>query len=494
MSHRIFSTLSFALAAAVAVTPAHALNPSQTEAAALRIFITGGGAADANLEATVRSLLDNPSTYTYGGNRRSFWAVSGLLRNPSPIPGIPPGTSVAFYKRTLGAAFTSTTVPFAAPIEHLRVALATGSAPNYNVPAGTVAGGQLQLVRSDAGYSDTPLNVFTAEVNVPEGLPVPSRAAIGTLVSKPINVALHGVAVTLGLRDALQAQQGLEVGSESEANIPSLSKSAIASLYQGRVTHWEQLVHEGVVLQVPNGVAPEVYLVPRSPGAAIQASVNARILNTPANPGAPGPKRQDFSLAPFVYEAALPTDTDLIFDHFDRGTVFSWVSGDGTTYTEPALRRFAIGSQATDRNTGVAPPAASATRDALRYRFIRIDGAAPTLENAHNGSYPLTVEAVIVYRSASSPGGALVGQKKLFVDELARRIGSPATLAANNNNFWHNYGQTGYLALSINGFQPDAVFTPASPVTGYTYGPGEPDIGRPAVLDDTTASPLLITR
>ncbi|HAZ61562.1 MAG TPA: hypothetical protein DCY89_08325 [Gammaproteobacteria bacterium] len=491
---RTFS-LTLLVAALQLSHSAYALGPAETEAATLKIYVTGGGAADANLEATVRGLLNNPSTYTYGGNRRAFWAVSGTLRNPSPIPGIAAGTTVAFYKRTLGAAFTSTTVASAEAIEHLRTTLATGTAPNFNVPAGTVAGGQLALVRSDAGYSDTPLNLFTAEVNVPDGVSVPSAAALGTLVVKPINVALHGVIVTLGLRNALQQQQGLVVGSETEANIPNLSKAAVASLYQGRIADWTQIVHNGVPLQVAPGFSSEVYLVPRNPGAAIQASINARILNVPSNPRAPGPKRQDFNLPPYVYEPALPGDTDLIFHNFDRGTAFNWVSGDGNTYSEAAgLRRYAIGSQPADRNTGVAPPAASTTRGALNYRHIKIDGAAPTLRNAHNGTYPLTVEAVIVYRSASTPGGALVGTKRLFVDELARRIGSPAVLAANNNNFWHDWGQTGFLALSVNGHTPDATFSPANPVTGWTFGPGEPDIGRPAVVDDGVANPLLITQ
>jgi hypothetical protein len=492
-----FSKLALAVAVAVSANSAWALNPTATEAATLKIYITGGGAADGNLEATVKTFLDNPDTYTYGGNKRSFWAVSGTLKTPSPIAGVPGGTTVAFYKRTLGAAFTSTSVPFVTPIEHLRTTLATGTAPNYNVAAGNVAGGQLALVTSDAGYSDTPLNLFTNGVNVPDGTPVPSATAIASLVTKPINAALHGVAVTKGLRDALQAQQGLVVGSETEANIPSLSKSAIASIYQGKIFDWTQVVHNGVALVVDPAYSSEVYVVPRSPGAAIQASVNARILNTPSNPNAAGPKRQDLGLAPYVYEAALPADTDTILDGFDKGVAFNWTDGSGTVNAEPAgLKKYAIGSQSTERNAGVQPPAASATRDALNYRFIKIDGVAPTLVNAYNGTYPLTLEAGIFYRSASSPGPALAGNKKLFVDELAKRIAAPTALAANNNSFWHAYGQTGYLALTQNGFSADATFSSANPVTPYTYGPNgaTPDIGRPAVLDDTQASPLLITK
>jgi len=119
--------LATAIAAVLASPVALALNPAATESAQLKIYVSGGGAADGNLEATVKALLDNADTYTYGGNKRSFWAVSGTLKNPSPVPGVAAGTTVAFYKRTLGAAFTSTTVPAGTPIEHLRTTLATGT-------------------------------------------------------------------------------------------------------------------------------------------------------------------------------------------------------------------------------------------------------------------------------------------------------------------------------------------------------------------------------
>ncbi len=464
---------------------AYALTPAQTDAATLKIYITGGGAADGNLEQTVKGLLNEVDTYTYAGNKRSFWAVSGRLKPGTSLsPAIPANTTIAFYKRTLGAAFTATTVAVGQSIEHLRVtnAVLTGTANVYDVASGA---GSTVFVKSDAGYSDTPIGLFTSPVNVPAGVTPPSQVAIESLVTLPINAALHGVAVTKSLRDALQKQQGLVVGDESEANIPSLSKAAIASIYLGRISSWDQLVHNGVRLQVPAGYSPDVYVVPRSRGAAIQASVNARILNAPSNPAASGPAGQSLVFAPFVYEAALPADTDTILDGFDKGTAFAWTDGAGTLRNQWAgLKKLAIGSQSTERNTGVAPPAASTTRDALNYRFIKIDGVAPTVRNAYNGRYPLTLEASIVYAGPTTPGGALTGQKRTFVTELVKRIGDPAVLGANNASFYHGYGQTGYLALSTNGNKVGS-FNPLLPVTGYTYGPDgqTPDIGIPPVLD-----------
>lgn len=495
--------LAAAIAALLAAQGAYALAPAATEAATLKVFLTGGGAADGNLEATVKGLLNAGTidTYTYGGDKRSFWAVSGTLKAGTTLssPGgsltpIPANTTIAFYKRTLGAAFTSTTVAENVTIEHLKVSTATATAtPNvYNVAAGSVAEGQLQLIKSDAGYSDTPVDLFAAPVNVPDGVTPPSLAAIQTLKVLPINVALHGVAVTKGLRDLLQAQQGLSVGNESEANIPSLSRSAIASIYQGRITNWSQLVYNGTPLNlnaIPGqSFSDDVYVIPRSPGAAIQASINARILNTPSNPGAFGPARQNLSFAPYVFEAPLPADTDSILDKLDTGVAFSWIDASGAINDQPSdgTRKLALGSQSTERNAGVAGP--DANKDKLNYRFIKIDGRAPTLKNAFNGTYPVTLEATIVHRTAATPGGALTGQKLTFVTELAKRIGDPATLAANNLRFFHGYGQTGYLALSTNGYAVGSTLNTAAPVSGYTYGQdgSAVDIGRPSVIDLST--------
>lgn len=494
MNHLISKSIA-GLVAGLVTQGAWALNPAQTDAATLKIYITGGGAADGNLEQTVKGLLNSVDTYTFAGNRRSFWAVSGTLKPGTSLsPAIPANTTIAFYKRTLGAAFTSTTVATGVQIEHLKVTNAVLTAtPNvYNVASGA---GSTAFVKSDAGYTDTPIGLFASAVNVPAGVTPPSQAALETLVTLPINAALHGVAVTKGLRDALQQQQGLVVGDESEANIPSLSKSAIASIYRGRISSWDQLVHNGVRLQVPAGYSSDVYVVPRSPGAAIQASVNARILNAPSNPAASGPAAQSLLFAPFVYEPALPADSDTILDGLDKGTAFAWTDGTGSLRNQPAgLRKLALGSQSTERNTGVAPPAASATRDALNYRFIKIDGVAPTVRNAYNGRYPLTLEASIVIPGPTTPGGELSGQKRTFVTELVKRIAEPAVLGANNANFFHGYGQTGYLALSTNGFAVGN-FNPLLPVTGYTYGAdgATPDIGVPAVLDlgtDEEGNPL----
>lgn len=499
--------LLLAVTGALASQGAYALAPAATDAATLKVFITGGGAADLNLESTVKGLLNAASidTYTYGGNKRNFWAVSGTLKAGTTLssPGgaltpIPANTTIAFYKRTLGAAFTASSVPRNVGIEHLKVnsAALTATANVYNVVVGSVAGGQLQLVKSDAGYSDVPVDLFASPVNVPDNVTPPSLTDIKTLKVLPINLAQHGVAITKGLRDLLQTQQGLVSGSETEANVPSLSRSVIAAIYQGRISDWTQLVHNGTALVVPPTFSSEVYVVPRSPGAAIQASVNARILNAPSNPNAFGPARQSLSFTPYVLEAPLPGDVDNILDKLDTGVAFNWTdaNGDVQSQANDGLRKLAIGSQSTEKNAGVA--GVDVNKDKLNYRFIKIDGRAPTLKNAFNGTYPINLEAVVVHRTAASPGGALTGQKLTFVTELAKRIGDPATLAANNANFFHGYGQTGYLALSTNGYAVGAALNAALPVTGYTYGQDStaPDIGRPAVNDlstDSSSNPLV---
>src|SRR3569832_287987 len=66
------------------------------------------------------------------------------------------------------------------------------------------------------------------------------------LVAAPLNVTTFGTPVTLGLRNALQDAQiksgalpaSCTVGSETEACMPSLSKSQIASIFSGNLVGW----------------------------------------------------------------------------------------------------------------------------------------------------------------------------------------------------------------------------------------------------------------
>lgn len=497
------SKLAAAVAGIITAGNAYALPPAETlDPANLVVYVTGGGAADGNFRNVVRALLDpaTTDTYLFNGAQNNFFAISGTIPDSSVLGAAFSGPrNVVFYKRTQGAAFTSTTVPDAEEITHLDISQILPENYNATTRIGNVTGtgGEvggpgtgLKKVASDAGYSDTPINLFASPINVSAGESPITQAQLNRLVTLPINAALHGVAVTKALRDALQQQQGLVVGDESEANVPSLSKAAIASIYQGRVNLWTQLVHNGVRLEVPAGYSSTVQVVPRSRGAAIQASVNARILNAPSNPNAPGPAGQKLIGQPLIWEANLPADTDAILHGLDTGTAFSWRDGNGVVRNVPAgTRRLAIGSQSTERNTGTL----AGPKDTLNYRFIKIDGVAATLRNAYNGTYPLTLEAVVIYRSASAPS-PLVGEKKALVDYLAGQIASPTVLGASNANFFHGYGQTGYLALSTNGYAVGA-FNPALPVTGYTYGG---DIGRPPVRDTTSVggtplAPDLIT-
>jgi hypothetical protein len=241
--------------------------------------------------------------------------------------------------------------------------------------------------------------------------------------------------------------------------------------------------------------------VPRAPGAAIQASINARILNAPSSPVASGPAAQSLAFAPYVYEAALPGDVDKVLDALDKGTATgSWNDGAGVAHAFTGLKALAIGSQSTEKNTDDATNSGG-KKDLLRYRFIKIDGVAPTVRNTYNGTYPLTVEQVIVYRNASA-ANPLTGIKKAIVDYLVKESATPSILGATNAKFYHGYGQTGYSALTVNGFAVGA-FNAAAPVTGYTFGPSgaNTDLGRTPILDNTNVdgsgnllAPDLITK
>jgi hypothetical protein len=94
-----------------------------------------------------------------------------------------------------------------------------------------------------------------------------------------------------------------------------------------------------------------------------------------------------------------------------------------------------------------------------KFRFVKVDGAAPTLLNAYLGRWPHVTEQSMQWRRSfdGELGKTNEGRVLRF---LATNLGAPRVLAALNSGFTHPWGQGGYLAPAKSGFPP-----PAPPVT-----------------------------
>jgi hypothetical protein len=98
-----------------------------------------------------------------------------------------------------------------------------------------------------------------------------------------------------------------------------------------------------------------------------------------------------------------------------------------------------------------------------KWRFIKVDGIAPTLLNTFNGHWPFFVEQTFQWLSkkAATP---LTGWKLPLVRQIASEAAKPEILRDLNGKFRHAWGDGGVMSLNSNGFRPP-IPRPDHPVT-----------------------------
>jgi hypothetical protein len=328
----------------------------------------------------------------------------------------------------------------------------------------------LTTLKSDGGLSDLEINklpgVFGSVCN---GQATVTNPIWGTIFNTP---------VSLNLRNALQCVQGLTVGAEDEANMPSLPKSVVASVFNGGMSSWSNLRYlrvdtgaygtlgQALTAKVNAGQCPgyslATYPVPSIPRVHVCRRVESSGTNTQMkvkflNEGCTSEA-----------QAMLPDNTP---NSPNNGTTFAqWqnVGADsGSAFineassssnmnqclsafadtSAPSTQRWAIGIQSLENNV----PNASGVMTSA-YRFIKIDGSAPTVKNVIENKYFDWVESVWVWLT---PVTNLEKDKVDLQKVLLDGTGSAADVATANTKFIHAFGQSGLVALkTITGNTP----------------------------------------
>ncbi len=353
---------------------------------------------------------------------------------------------------------------------------------------GNPATGNLIQVVSDAGVSDVNPEMFVG-ANTPAGnAPVDAIVISNRMVVKAAAALVFGVPVTTTLRDALQEAQfpgnatcttydatitdPLLQPRESEACMPSLTKRQVASLISGKIRNWSAFKVNGVSLTDPSIVSSlpdstKVTYCRRVNGSGTQAQMNAKFLHYPCTAGALEPAAEPgnpFS-GPIVRENSGSGDMSACLNDFNNGTNGSGENlqtktlADGTVVPVTA---WALGVQSTEKNAKLGDD----------FRFIKIDGITPTLENAASGKYHDWVEQTFQWRIPSFNGPT--GDMLTILETIASQASEPSTIATVlNTKFKHTWGQAGYMAVSTN-FAPtaDGILNVNAPVIPYTHAAG----------------------
>lgn len=430
------------------------------------LFISGATAQENALRNTVSRMcaVGSLTTYRFTNQEAMFCTI-----NKTVVTGLPTSvTKMVVYKSGVGGSgsgvqpvadasnltFVSMAALKATPAlvtgPSTSVAAVAATAPDtIGIPAYTrteIATSATQSVPTEAGFSDVEPALLGA-----------TAAQVGRLQVFAPNVLLFGIPVTTAARDKLQAAQGLTVGSETEANMPSLRKDLITSVYTGNVTNWSQLGLTGA-----NALADDtIYLATRVETSGTQKSFNVYVTG---------------SACTKAVLAILP-GTGTAADCTAAAPGNTVVAGSGSSNVTACL----AGHNTNSRGAfGVLSmefvPGTTAGGDG--YRWIKIDGASPSLVNAVNGHYDFWMEPTFQYRKSPSPLPLPVGPKKTIADRINLQLGTEAVITQLDNAFTQSWGRSGVLGKPSGANPPNAIVPEttaaavlANPTNAWTKSP-----------------------
>lgn len=470
------SKLSAAVAALCCVTfgqPAYALNRTEF-LSAVKIYFAGPASADRTIEvaflATVGGICDSTLGDVDIWRARDQFVITCRASNEnSPNHGLLSrshgGTMIAFHKESvIESAFSDVTQLIrvargqAHVLRWLDVSQLTNDCTVTTVNQSSFLQGYIN--HSECGNTIlTPYDTATSSVYDVHGTISGAEAQIaypepgadaGRVVSSYGYVTMFGVPVTTALYRALQAAQFGDGSpcddSDLPSCVPSLTRSQLAGLYSQSVYDWNMFKNAaGVSLPSVQGVTP-----PSDPHVRIcrgTAALDAQVVTGAYFLG----ERCMAGGTPF----ALPDDASTIEDITYRSPAFQ----SGTLVNaspSPSTVRSCLGA-ANQQNfwgIGVLPLEIVDTdwRATAGYRFIAIDGAAPTLVNLANGDYDFFSEAVISRVANTFPGNAGAipdgNPRREVIEVLQERLRVDHRLFSHLNSVTDNrpWGNAGLLA------------------------------------------------
>lgn len=498
-----------------------ALTPWNDGAPDLVIYSSGGAALNAAYGKIVEDTLAAPnsvdtfSDVNAAGNIGSRWQSYYFTGKANLGAGMA-GKKIVFEKRTYGAAGYGA-VPLVAnngaglAIEHLNIVGLPATAWDADGGTGkkwkkTLNGANastyLTKTTSDFGFVAIHPNALLkpATENYPEQVtelitgaveadwPLDLKKVPDTFTIINTGGYLYGFQVTEDLYRVLQASQKISgslpantiIGHYTDAAMPSLSRNFLASIYAGKVSNWEQIkvvnkitgeaipLTDSSILSAAGVTAPPLNkdgITPmgvgiRNRGTTTGAIAYARLLNYPATPRSHPPAAvtsNDDIDAPIVKATvSLAQNINLLSD-WQTGANVSGLNPTGTK-----VWGFTI-------HGGDADPGATAEGVGGRpWRYIKIDGAAPTIENVAAGTYPYWGEGTILYRT-ENPADSLWSSKAALIKTFADDMGSPALLKQVNTTL--TFGVSGAFATTKDprGFQVSIPFNPNNPVVALSH-------------------------
>jgi hypothetical protein len=446
----------------------------------LDLFVSGSSAQDNTIEQLFRYICAANSLDIYRSNDGNARFLFCRTRNGAgAMPGFPEGLKVAFHKSSIGGSgggvgplIQLATVPFLnvadlrehfderCPAQKRRQIAGEGELVAFTAfdclnpaPAREVP---------DVGISDIEPRFFLDLYHL-------APDAVDALKVTSVNAFIFGVPVNLALRNAMQAarfprtdrcnpanphysdevtvdQTTRAKRGETEACMPGLTRAQIAGIFAGTLTTWgEILTPAGYPLaskdpktgqvSAPAGVAApaddRIYVCRRVDTSGTQKSYEMFFLN----------QRCATGVRPFAESG------EQIFMGSGTADVKSCL------YQLDQKKVWAVGIMSTENVASTADD---------RWRFVKVDGVAPTLLNTFSGRWPFFVEQSYQWRNAGA-ARPLTGSKLGLMSYIALQLKNPAIVHIINRDFRHPWGNAGVMALSGGSTAPPRA-SPGKPV------------------------------
>jgi hypothetical protein len=378
-------------------------------------------------------------------------------------------------------------------------------------------------VTPDIGTSDVEPAMFKGTLAPLVGGVATDFTNDSNMVIKPLSGLMFGVNATTDLRNALQAAQGLSVGEEDEANMPSLSSQAIRALFTGKVKTWEEVItsdgddlltattdwnndpanasHPENPIFVPpvsSTASPTrphaVHICRRAQGSGTHAQIGALVLRTNCSGGvAMKSQTSSNNASPQVSAAQGSGDMTTCLDNLGTGSSnpydsdHQYLMGLDESTPNAANRRWGLGYQSLEKNDSLS----------AAYRFVKIDGVAPTLPNVHAGKYYDFAESTLQrrggdgsYNSTVTTAGKSTDVTAMF-DTIATQLGQATHLPDINSGgkfdhpFMHIDYRGGWLAspnVSGNTVSTDGLLDMSQPVNPFGHYDTGANTCQPPIL------------
>ena len=310
-----------------------------------------------------------------------------------------------------------TTIPYLSQTDAGNAYTAGKFTTQTAVPATSVLGAYDFFQSAVGTISDTAAVVPDVGVSDVEPKFFAASSVYSKLTSTNDYLLIFGVMATTTMRNDLQSIQGLTSGSDSIANIPSLTKSDVSSILTGKITNLSSFGGPNATINIGR----------RSSGSGTTKTFDITFTNNACGGSLPLKGAGSTAGSPActasgasVVQMGTSEDMEACLNNWNTAGVA------------------AIGEISTDYQP--------ATTDG--WRFVKVDGFAPEQINTTEGRYPLWAEGTLNTNTANAPSGA----KASLLATVLAEAGNPTTLSALNSGLTQPIEgyNAGFLVLNTN--------------------------------------------